>query len=207
MPGSSTELSDQSNTELEKTYFGSNYYYQSTATYENYPSFLINFFKVKYTELEVWWLFYKLLSVFSYQQFAINIIFWSNLIILSLWLKKNKTFGKEIKCAQYQHWVIQLTGFCKADLSFLLFFYLKKIHVFQEWSHYTKKKTKFSFHFLLQERSTLPKILPHLFILIHLLLYSVTEWLTGIKYLKEITKKIFSWLLQQNLLKGHSTEN
>lgn len=53
MPGSSTELSDQSNTELEKTYFGSNYYYQSTATYENYPSFLINFFKVKYTELEV----------------------------------------------------------------------------------------------------------------------------------------------------------
>lgn len=147
MPGSSTELSDQSNTELEKTHFGSNYYYQSTATYENYPSFLINFFKVKYTELEVWWLFYKLLSVFSYQQFAINIIFWSNLIILSLWLKKNKTFGKEIKCAQYQHWVISADRILQSWSQFPFIFLLKENSRVSGMVSLYKKENKIFFPF------------------------------------------------------------
>lgn len=67
--------------------------------------------EVKYIKLKVWWLLYRLLSGFSYQQFAINIIFRINILILLPSLRKAKSFVKENKFVQYKFWATRQKGY------------------------------------------------------------------------------------------------
>lgn len=117
------------------------------------------------------------------------------MLILFPWLRTAKLFGKESEFVQYQCWATRQTGFCKADFSFLVWFcfvLIRKIHLFPEWSHYKNQKDCF-FHFLLQKCATIPR---HLLAVINIVSFSVSEWLTGIRYLEEIRSR----KLQQNPL-------